>query len=422
MITGHVIHHRQGRCLPSLFRRCFGFREWRTFQRINHIEPSLAPNRKARLSSNKASAAFPAFVDPAVSEGTFPSEARFSSGQEPYASRTLVKKIDLLPYGCLSYPQTWGLQQVLLHRRLKQRRLRTQKQQLQAHENHQNLPGIDTNADCKDDCVLLLEHKPVYTMGRGADEKHLTFVQESILEGAADSSYSSSEVSKKLSRKVRGPGTARLSLDKTMEDGIRDLTGDDHGDGNNGQSMLTRVEKLTESISPVVAPNGVPVYRVDRGGEVTFHGPSQLVVYPMLDLKYGSPSYKDDLHWYLRRIEEVVLLTLKHYGIEACRDETNTGVWVGPDKIAAVGISSSRWITTHGFALNVDPDLSCFDASLILPCGIEGRGVTSMAEILRRRKNDSEAQHQQAQRLPSLAEVGVVATKMLEDVFGVTIQ
>eukprot|EP00536_Pseudo-nitzschia_multiseries_P000642 jgi/Psemu1/233862/estExt_Genewise1.C_80083 len=175
--------------------------------------------------------------------------------------------------------------------------------------------------------------------------------------------------------------------------------------------MLSAIEKLTESISAVVAPNGVPIYRVERGGEVTFHGPSQLVVYPMLDLKHGI-SYKQDLHWYLRMIEEVIIQTLGHYNIIGERDDINTGVWVGKNKIAAVGISSSRWITTHGFALNLDPDLSYFDTSVILPCGIEGRGVTSMGEILR----DRNVPH-----IPSIVEVAAVVTKAIEQVFRVKI-
>ena len=154
---------------------------------------------------------------------------------------------------------------------------------------------------------------------------------------------------------------------------------------------------------------------------VTYHGPSQLVVYPMLDLKGGgSPStYQADLHWYLRKIEDVILLTLDHYGIEGNRDEINTGVWVGENKIAAVGISSSRWITTHGFALNVDPDLSGFDTSIILPCGIEGRGVTSMAKVLRAKNNNDSVNNE---RIPGIAEVAAVVTKTMDQVFNVTIQ
>jgi len=134
----------------------------------------------------------------------------------------------------------------------------------------------------------------------------------------------------------------------------------------------------------------------------------------MLDLKNDSSSYKADLHWYLRQIEEVVILTLEHYGIDGKRDDANTGVWVGKQKVAAVGISSSRWITTHGFALNVDPDLTGFDTSIILPCGIEGRGVTSMGEILRNRTPDNS--------VPDLNDVASVVIQSMETIFGVTIQ
>ena len=144
---------------------------------------------------------------------------------------------------------------------------------------------------------------------------------------------------------------------------------------------------------------------------VTYHGPKQLVVYPMLNLKTG-PSLKMDLHWYLRMIEEVIIQTLAHYNIEGNRDEINTGVWVGTNKVAAVGISSSRWITTHGFALNVDPDLSYFDTSIILPCGIEGRGVTSLGEILRL----------QDRPIPTVTEVAEVVISIMGKVFSVKIQ
>jgi lipoate-protein ligase B len=150
-----------------------------------------------------------------------------------------------------------------------------------------------------------------------------------------------------------------------------------------------RAERLCAGVVPVVAPNGAPVYRVERGGECTYHGPGQLVVYPMLDLTRrrrprggSSGTGGPDLHDYLRRIEGVVIRTLAEYGVRGERDADHTGVWVGPSKVAAVGVSASRWITTHGFAINVRPDLAYFDTSVILPCGIDGRGVTSLAEIM----------------------------------------
>ena len=118
------------------------------------------------------------------------------------------------------------------------------------------------------------------------------------------------------------------------------------------------------------------LYRVERGGEVTYHCPGQIVVYPILNLRY----YQQDLHWYLRQLEEVVIQLLALHNLTGERIDGLTGVWVEGRKIAAVGIKVSRWITMHGFALNVCPDLSGFDR--IIPCGIADRSVGSMAEFI----------------------------------------
>lgn len=118
------------------------------------------------------------------------------------------------------------------------------------------------------------------------------------------------------------------------------------------------------------------ILRVDRGGEVTWHGPGQIVGYPVLNLT----QHRRDLHWYIRQIEEVIIGTLQSFGIRGTRDDAGTGVWVGDAKIAAIGLSASRWVTMHGFALNVEPDLSFF--GLIVPCGIQNRSVTSLRELL----------------------------------------
>lgn len=123
---------------------------------------------------------------------------------------------------------------------------------------------------------------------------------------------------------------------------------------------------------------GVSVERCDRGGQVTYHGPGQLVGYPILDLR---PDRRDVAR-YLRDLEDVLIGTLARFGIAASRKAGLTGVWVGEDKIAAIGVHLSRWVTTHGFALNVTTDLARFD--LIVPCGIRSRGVTSMHRILGR--------------------------------------
>ncbi|MEM9003335.1 MAG: lipoyl(octanoyl) transferase LipB [Cyanobacteria bacterium P01_F01_bin.86] len=151
------------------------------------------------------------------------------------------------------------------------------------------------------DALLLLQHKPVYTLGHGADTQFLRF-------------------------------------DPQVEQ--------------------------------------VELHRIERGGEVTYHCPGQLVGYPILDLHH----YQLDLHWYLRALEEVLIRTLAHYGLTGERIEGLTGVWIQGYKVAAIGIKVSRWITMHGFALNVCPDLTGFEK--IVPCGIEGKPVGSMAQFV----------------------------------------
>lgn len=127
------------------------------------------------------------------------------------------------------------------------------------------------------------------------------------------------------------------------------------------------------------APTGgdVPLLvRTERGGEVTYHGPGQLVAYPILNLA----RHRKDLHWYLRSLEEVVVKMLKDgYGLEAGRQEGLTGVWVGGEKVCALGLKVSRWITMHGLAVNVDVDLRAFDR--IVPCGVDGKAVTSLHKL-----------------------------------------
>jgi lipoyl(octanoyl) transferase len=124
-------------------------------------------------------------------------------------------------------------------------------------------------------------------------------------------------------------------------------------------------------------------FKINRGGDITYHGPGQLVMYPILDLE----QFFTDIHQYLRFLEEAVIQTLAHFGISATRLEGMTGVWLDPDgpnarKICAMGVKCSRWVTMHGIALNVDPDLSYFGN--IVPCGIQDKAVTSMTKELGR--------------------------------------
>jgi len=121
---------------------------------------------------------------------------------------------------------------------------------------------------------------------------------------------------------------------------------------------------------------GIQVFECGRGGDVTYHGPGQLVGYPIMNL---SPDRKD-VWKYVRGLEEALMLSLAEYGIEAGRFERLTGVWVGQEKIAAIGVRVSRWVTSHGFALNVTTNLDHFRT--IIPCGIRSYGVTSMARLI----------------------------------------
>lgn len=138
---------------------------------------------------------------------------------------------------------------------------------------------------------------------------------------------------------------------------------------------------------------------IERGGDITYHGPGQLVAYPILDLD----RFFRDLHRYLRTLEDAVIQTCAAYGVEAGRSEGRTGVWVGPDargaerKICAMGIRCSRWVTMHGLALNVQPDLDYF--GMIVPCGISDRGVTSLARETGRDVDVDEAARRLTERL-----------------------
>ena len=126
----------------------------------------------------------------------------------------------------------------------------------------------------------------------------------------------------------------------------------------------------------MLASAGIETYEIERGGDVTYHGPGQLTGYPILDLRH----FKKDVHWYLRQLEETIIRVLAEYNLPGERMEGYTGVWVGNEKVAAIGVAIRRWITYHGFALNVHPDMSHFQ--MIRPCGIIDKGVTSLEHLL----------------------------------------
>ena len=126
------------------------------------------------------------------------------------------------------------------------------------------------------------------------------------------------------------------------------------------------------------ASQGVQVYETDRGGDVTYHGPGQLVGYPIFDLT----QHRRDLSWYMRSLEEVFIGVARDFGIKAARLPGAPGVWVGNDKLVAMGVHVSRWVTSHGFAFNVNTDLRYFE--WIVPCGLRDKGVTSLKKLLGR--------------------------------------
>ena len=189
-------------------------------------------------------------------------------------NNTLVNtKIDIQDLGKLLYKKTWNYQKELLKKR--------------------------SNNEISD-TLILVEHEPVFTLGKNADENH-------ILQNC---------------------------------------------------------------------PDNIKTYHIERGGDVTYHGPGQLVGYPILDLR----NYKKSISWYMRSLEQVIIDTLFDYNITANRKKGLTGVWCNNEKIAALGVRVSRWITMHGFSLNIDPNLNHYKS--IIPCGIFEHGVTSMSGVL----------------------------------------
>ena len=188
-------------------------------------------------------------------------------------NNTLVNtQIDIQDLGKLLYKKTWNYQKELLKKR---------------SNNEIN------------DTLILVEHEPVFTLGKNADENH-------ILQNC---------------------------------------------------------------------PDNIKTYHIERGGDVTYHGPGQLVGYPILDLR----NYKKSISWYMRSLEQVIIDTLFDYNITANRKKGLTGVWCNNEKIAALGVRVSRWITMHGFSLNINNDLSLYDK--IIPCGIRDKKITSLEKI-----------------------------------------
>ena len=165
--------------------------------------------------------------------------------------------------------------------------------------------------------------------------------------------------------------------------------------------VKTRSSRANVLATPAaLAASGVEIFETGRGGDVTYHGPGQLVGYPIITLK---PD-RCDVHRYVRDIEEVMIRAASAFGVTATRVPGLTGVWVGTEKLGAIGVRISRWITSHGFALNVSTDLAHF--GLIVPCGIANRGVTSLEQLLG--------------RAPGMREVEDAVSKAFGDIFDAT--
>jgi lipoyl(octanoyl) transferase len=152
---------------------------------------------------------------------------------------------------------------------------------------------------------------------------------------------------------------------------------------------------------------GATFYKINRGGDITYHGPGQIVGYPIVDLE----NFFTDIHKYLRLLEEAIILTLAEYGIDSERSEGETGVWLGVGtpfarKICAMGVRASRWVTMHGFALNVNADLGYFDN--IIPCGIKGKAVTSLHVELGRTVDEADVKSKILKHFEELFEAEMI--------------
>jgi lipoyl(octanoyl) transferase len=175
------------------------------------------------------------------------------------------------------------------------------------------------------------------------------------------------------------------------------------GKSGNINNVLLSEERLNEK--------GIEFFKTNRGGDITFHGPQQVVGYPILDLE----KFDTDIGHYLRNLEQVLILTLADYGIDAGRSKGETGVWIDPEKkgrerkICAIGVRCSRWITMHGFAFNVNTDLSYFDH--IIPCGIQNKQVTSLQRELGREIDIEEAKEKVKQNFEKVFDVKLISNE-----------
>ena len=156
--------------------------------------------------------------------------------------------------------------------------------------------------------------------------------------------------------------------------------------------------------------NQISVYDIDSGGDITYHGPGQIVGYPIIDLN----NWFKDTHKYLRALEEVIIKTCGEFGLNSERNPKHTGVWIGDRKIAAIGIKVSRWITMHGFAFNVNTDLNLFNG--IIPCGIQDKSVTSLSKELNKEISIQELKEKLLNNFSDVFNYNKLITKQREEI------
>jgi lipoyl(octanoyl) transferase len=236
-----------------------------------------------------------------------------------------LQQVALQDLGVKAYKDAWDYQEAILQKNVATKR---------AFFAEATLPNTMPNTTHH---LLLVEHPPVYTLGKSGHEENILI------------------------------------------------------------NETTRIEK------------GIEYFKINRGGDITFHGPGQLVGYPIIDLE----KFKTDISWYLRSLEDVIIQTIAHFGIIAGRSQGETGVWIDADikgkerKICAMGVRCSRWITMHGWALNVNTDLSYFDH--IVPCGIQDKQVTSMQKELGTPINMQEVKQVLVQKFAAVFEAQLMA-------------
>lgn len=275
----------------------------------------------------------------------------YSQGQRPYLlpiqryiHHTSTRPVcHLYDVGLVPYMEAWKWQQTLINERILFSPSSSTPTDGEPPASSPSSSNDEKNNKLPHkNIILMLEHPHVYTLGRAATINHLL--------------WQTTDKSSSPSSSSTFPSSSPLST----------------------VSYATVAQSTDISTTSLPGPDGSEVYRIERGGKVTYHGPGQLVIYPLFDLR----QFKQDLHWYVTCMEEIIITILRTYGIQGERSKGYPGVWVNDRKIAAVGMACSKWYTYHGLALNITTDMKYFRN--IIPCGIDDKEVTSLEfELIR---------------------------------------